>query len=368
MRPMVPNLKLALLRRISAAIAPFLLVPSVMVSLPLYASGGPQPSNFISDESVQIAAQYQQQKQRINQQQAERCGLARDMKIAQMAAYRQCKASVYYQSNLYQRLREQYPVTLETKKVGGVPVEWFTPINKTSARDNSRVLINLGGGAFQYYARVASHLESIPIASLSQIDVVSIDYRRAPEHRFPAATEDVVAVYRALLKQYRADRIGIYGCSSGAMLTAQTLVALVQADLPLPAAAGLFCGAAAPIDRGDSPAMVGALYDRPIKAFNERLYFEQANASDPNVFPALSAALLQQFPPTLLVTSTRDHLMSSAITTHRQLRQAGVEADLHVWEGMPHAFLWNTALPESQQAFATIVEFFTQRLGNASSQ
>ena len=75
------------------------------------------------------------------------------------------------------------------------------------------VLLNLHGGGFTMGARTNGQLESIPIAGLGKYRVIAIDYRQGPEHRFPAASEDVATVYRELLKTYRPEHIGLFGCS-----------------------------------------------------------------------------------------------------------------------------------------------------------
>ena len=75
------------------------------------------------------------------------------------------------------------------------------------------------------------------------IQVITVDYREAPEHAFPAASEDVATVYRDLLKQYDPKSIGIYGISAGGFLTAQTVAWLQQENLPMPGAIGIFSAA-----------------------------------------------------------------------------------------------------------------------------
>jgi acetyl esterase/lipase len=91
-------------------------------------------------------------------------------------------------------------------------------------------------------------------------------------------------------------------------------------------------------------------------------YFSTADSTDPVVAPAGSPATLAQFPPTLLLSGTRDAGMSNVVFTHAQLVKAGVEADLHVWEGMGHNFLLEMDLPECREAYDVIVRFFTHHL------
>ena len=102
-----------------------------------------------------------------------------------------------------------------------------------------RVLIDVHGGGFLENARTESHLESVPVASIGKIKVISIDYRMGPEYVLPAASEDVAAVYQELLKEFKPTNIGLYGSSGGAMLVAQAVALFQQEKLPLPGAIGI---------------------------------------------------------------------------------------------------------------------------------
>src|SRR6185312_14600393 len=98
--------------------------------------------------------------------------------------------------------------------------------------------------------------ESIPIASIGKIKVISIDYRMAPEYTFPAASDDVVAVYRQLLKTYKPKNMGLYGCSAGGLLTAESISRFQKESLPLPAAIGMFCSGASYYQDGVSSSII----------------------------------------------------------------------------------------------------------------
>ena len=115
---------------------------------------------------------------------------------------------------------------------GGVRTDIITPLSMP-ARIKNRVLINLHGGGFN--SDSGSLIEGVPIANLAKIKVVSVYYRLAPENPFPAAVDDVVAVYKELLKTYKPRSIGIFGTSAGAILTCEVAVSLKQLGLPLPA-------------------------------------------------------------------------------------------------------------------------------------
>jgi epsilon-lactone hydrolase len=96
-------------------------------------------------------------------------------------------------------------------------------------------------------------------------------------------------------------------------------------------------------------------------------YFSEVDPRDPLVSPVLDPKMLARFPPTLLITGSRDFMLSSAVHTHAQLVKAGVHADLHILEGMWHAFFYSVDMPESKQAYEIIARFFNERLGGASS-
>ena len=92
-------------------------------------------------------------------------------------------------------------------------------------------------------------------------------------------------------------------------------------------------------------------------------YFSETKPHDPLVSPIDAPEMLAKFPPTLIITGTRGFEMSSALYTHSQLVKLGVDADLHVWEGLFHGFFYNPDVPESQEAYDVIVRFFEKHLG-----
>lgn len=124
-------------------------------------------------------------------------------------------------------------MAIERTTIGGVEVLDFTPAD--GSHDPDRVLINLHGGAFTVGWDGIPHMESIPLASMGRYRIVSVNYRMAPEHKHPAAVEDVAAVYAALLDDYAPGRIGIFGGSAGGVLTAQAAAWLPAHGLLRPA-------------------------------------------------------------------------------------------------------------------------------------
>lgn len=263
------------------------------------------------------------------------------------------------------RMQQMYAVTIHGETIAGVGADVVLPAQGVSAENRRRVLINLHGGAFLWGAHSGGLVEAIPVASVGRIKVITLDYRQGPEHRFPAASDDVEAVYRALLKQYKPQEIGIYGCSAGGILTGESVARLITDKLPVPGAIGTFCGSLLDVE-GDSAYVAPVLNGQGVPAHRLTLadlpYFQGANPHDPLVQPGLSPTLLAKFPPTLLITGTRDMTMSSVLTSQQLLDRAGVQTELHVWDGMWHSFFSDPELPESQDAYRVMARFFLKHL------
>jgi acetyl esterase/lipase len=273
------------------------------------------------------------------------------------------------------RQRALYPVQRRDTTIAGVHAYIFTPKAGVSARNRHRVLIDLHGGGFSGCWPACAELESIPIAALGKIEVVSLDYREGPKYRFPAASEDIAAVYKELLKTHRPQSIGIYGCSAGGMLTAMAIAWFDRHGLPRPGAAGILCAGAATTGGsgfgGDATYTALPLGEarmppppagRPKSSPLSLEYLAGTDPHDPLVAPVNSPRILAWFPPTLIVTATRDFAMSNAVYTHTQLIKAGVDAQLHVWEGLFHGFFYDPDVPESRDCYDVIVKFFDREL------
>ena len=260
-------------------------------------------------------------------------------------------------------LTDLYPVTIRTTTLAGVPAVYATPVKPIPKANQRKILLNFPGGGFVMgEAGSTGMTESIPLAALAQVEIVSITYRQAPETTFPAASEDVAAVYRELLKTHRAEDIAIFGCSAGGLLAAESIAWFQKEKLPLPAAVGIFCASADARWGGDSRAFARPFQALPPRANVPRNYFADADLTNPLASPVLDRDALKRFPPTLLITASRAMEMSAAINTHRELVKAGVDADLHMWDGLGHAFFYDIDLPESKEAFDVMANFFRKHL------
>jgi epsilon-lactone hydrolase len=262
-------------------------------------------------------------------------------------------------------IRALYPANVEFSTIAGVPVSIVTPLVIPSSKTD-RVLINLHGGGFT--SDSGSLTESMPIANLTKTKVISVMYRLAPENKFPAPVEDVVAVYKELLKTYRAQHIAIYGSSAGAVLTPEVAVKLNNLGLPLPGALGVFSGGGDFTRDGDSQQVYGVHGlsgdpdTRPKGVQWLAVYVGTADPKNPVLSPIF--ADLHGMPPTLFMTSTRDMLLSHTTMLHRAFLRAGVDASLVVFEGLNHCFWYDPNLPESREANQIMADYFDKHLGS----
>lgn len=258
-----------------------------------------------------------------------------------------------YQAMFSAVQQKRYAVDISDANLAGVPVRIIAPKGGKKARF---VLLNLHGGGFSLDS--GSLTENIPLAALTRATVYAVRYRLAPEHPFPAALDDGVAVYKELLKSHPARDIVVYGTSAGAVLTAELGARLKQLKLPLPAAFGFFSGTADFARPGESQLRLNPLIPMFSEAEVARIfngYIGSTARQDPVLSPIYSD--LHGWPPILLLTSTRDFLSSDTELFHRALLGAGVDARLVVFEALPHAFWSYTDLPESAEAFELMAGF-----------
>ncbi|MEH3036473.1 MAG: alpha/beta hydrolase [Sphingomonas adhaesiva] len=255
--------------------------------------------------------------------------------------------------------RHLYPVTVSARTIAGVAVHAVTPANPGPG-----TLLCLHGGAFLWGAGAGALLEAVPVAATAGMRVLAVEYRLAPEHLFPAAVDDVVAVVAALRRDGDAP-IGIYGCSAGGVLTAQVVARLVAEGLAPPRAIAMLHGSGVDVG-GDSLATAAHLNGTPAAADLDRLhdlpYFAGTSATDPLVFPGEDRSMLAAFPPSLLISGTRDFAASSVAVMHRRLLAAGVDARFVLFDGMWHAHHVDVTLPEARETHELMGAFFREHL------
>lgn len=267
-------------------------------------------------------------------------------------------SSIQYQPMLQAALSE--PVQIEKTTLAGVTVRIITPENLPREHEHI-VLMNVHGGAYVYFGGDLSVLEGVRYAMDGQYRVVSVDYRMPPDHPFPAAVDDSLAVYRELLTIYEPENVAIFGGSAGGGLAAATVLQARDAGLPLPAAVVMNTPWSDLSKNGDSyfsnhgvdPILPS--YDGVLGAA-AKLYAGEYDLKHPLISPVY-ADYSKGFPPSLLITGTRDLLLSSTVRLHQAIKEAGFDADLLVFDAMWHGFTADPSMPEARSANAQVMEF-----------
>lgn len=255
----------------------------------------------------------------------------------------------------------EYSADMQSFTFNGVPAHL---VRAPSASEN-KILICLHGGAFMWGNGAGALVEAVPVAAVAKIPVLAVQYRLAPEHAYPCAVDDVLAVIDQLRSENPDLKIGIYGCSAGAVLTAQVVSRMIARGDRLPDAIAMLH--AAGLDLGGDSLELAALLNgtedaASIKRLHDLSYFAGTDPTDALVFPGEHPAVLAQFPPSLLISGTRDFAASSVTTMHRRLRAAGRDAELALFDGMWHSHHVDVDLPESVEVFAMLAEFFNRHL------
>lgn len=178
------------------------------------------------------------------------------------------------------------------------------------------------------------------MAAYGGYKVISIDYRMPPDAPYPAAMDDVTAAWRALVKTVDARRIGIEGTSTGGGMTLALVLRAKAEGLPLSAAIAPgspwsdLKGAGDSYKTNEWVDNVVVSYDGYLSRV-ARLYAHGHDLRDPQLSPIYGN--FDGLPPAILTAGTRDLFLSNTVRVHRKLREAGVEADLEVYEGLSHA-------------------------------
>lgn len=233
--------------------------------------------------------------------------------------------------------------------VDGVPVFVTTP--RGVEEHDARVYLDLHGGAFILGGGQVCRVMAAGTAAAVHASTWSVDYRMPPSHPYPAALDDCLAVYRALLKDHRPEQIVVGGGSAGGNLAAALVLRARDEGLALPAAVVLHTPEVDLTESGDSfhvnlgvdPVATGSLMPANL------LYAGGHDLTDPYLSP-LFGDFSKGFPPTFLSTGTRDLFLSNTVRMHRALRAADVPADLHVLEAAPHGGFFGTAPEDAEIA------------------
>lgn len=227
----------------------------------------------------------------------------------------------------------QMPVDAVERDANGARVFVLTP---QGLPEGGGVVLDLHGGALILGGGDLCRIMCAGTALQLQVKVWAVDYRMPPAHPYPAALDDCLAAYRALLNEYPADKIIVSGGSAGGNLAAALVLRARDEGLPMPAGVILRTPEADLTESGDSfhtnlglDPVLGLLM--PVN-----LLYAAGHDLTHSYLSPLFADFGKGFPPTLLTTGTRDLYLSNTVRMHRALRAAGVPAELHVLEAGSH--------------------------------
>lgn len=254
------------------------------------------------------------------------------------------------------------PVTCENVTAGGVDAEWISPAHAPE----DKAILYFHGGGFRI-GSVASHRDLIAqIALASGCRVLAIDYRLAPEYRFPAALDDALTGYDWMLgRGLKPANIAFAGDSAGGNLVLAAMLALRERALPPPAAAVLMspwtdlaATGASYVSRADADP----IHQRSmILALAKNYLGGQGDPCDPRVSPLY--ADLKGLPPLLIQVGDRETVLDDSVVFADKARAAGIDVNLEIWDGMIHVFqMFGAQLPEAHQAIASIAGFLDRHL------
>lgn len=249
--------------------------------------------------------------------------------------------------------------TLEPAGIKNLAAYWI----RNGAPADDKVLIYLHGGGYILGSAKTNVALPVRINQFSDIPVLSIEYRLAPEHPFPAGLMDALGAYRWLLDNGRnAESIGVFGDSAGGGLALALALIARDEGLPLPGALAVLSPSTDQTRSGDTQTTLAA-FDPilgPGSGTPGHLYAGDEPLTNPLISPIY--ADLTGIGPLLIQVGTRERLLSGSVRLARSAREAGVDVTLDVWEGMWHVWQDHPTIPEAEQASREISEFFRRHL------
>ena len=253
-------------------------------------------------------------------------------------------------------------LSVEPTSRGGVSGEWITL--QGAGRG---VVLYIHGGGYVACSAATHRPITAALARLTSLRVFSLEYRLAPEHRYPAALDDAFDAYRWLLGQgLDGPDIALAGDSAGGGLVLSTLLRVRDADLPAPACAVCFspwtdmAGTGASVLSNDDRC---AMFRPASIAQFAPAYLGTASPREPYASPVF--ADLRGLPPLLLQVGSTELLLDDSRRVHEKIRAAGGASRLEVYEDVPHCWqMLDGFVPEARAALAEAAEFVRDHVSN----
>lgn len=258
---------------------------------------------------------------------------------------------------------DRLEVSKVADRLGGVRVLRIRP---QGWHPTGRTLVYMHGGGYVTFSAASTAVMAATVATATGDEVISIDYTLAPRGNWQTVTDEVVAVWRALLaRKVRPESVGFFGDSAGGGLAAGSILKIRERNLPLPGALVLLSPWSDITMTGDTYDTLGSLdpiLDQQELGWAAEAYADVADQRNPFVSPVYGD-YAKSFPATLIQVGTREMFLSDAVRQYQAIRDGGHDAILDVYEGLPHVFQYFIGdAPENLVSRRRIVDFFRAHL------
>jgi len=290
-------------------------------------------------------------------------------KPASVAEWDQMRASAdAFSISLFQPIIDATKATLVDDRIGNIPVLRARP---AGWKPTGQTILYIHGGGYVAGSARSTAADAAVMAAATGTEVISIDYTVAPHARWQAVTDEILAVWQALLKSGADPRsVGIFGGSAGGGLTAGSVLKMRDKGMPLPGALYLMSPWSDITATGDTIGTLAAaepFLTSESLGWDADLYVDPKDQKHPYVSPVYGD-YSKPFPPTLILVGTREIFLSHAVRQYQAIRSGGHEAVLDVYEGMLHGFpSLFTDTPEGRTAIARAADFFKSHLGQTAA-
>ena len=253
---------------------------------------------------------------------------------------------------------------LESTLIGGLNGEWV--ISDTVPKDSKSVVLYFHGGGFTTGSCITNRDIAARISKASGVRVLNIDYRLAPENKYPSANEDCLKAYSALIESgIPADNIILGGDSAGGYLVLMTLLSLKKSDMPIPRAAFLLSPHTDFLYYDGESYITRAEMDPTNSLEGAKMFAAQyfdTSVKAPSILSPLNEDL-HGLPDLFIQTGDHEVILSDSTRLVEKATEAGVKAEIEVWENMWHIFRFMAyMLPEGQEAINNIGAFIKRKI------
>jgi len=258
----------------------------------------------------------------------------------------------------------QYHPLLEEKLIGDISV---LDVRPRLWQENGKVLVYVHGGGYVLFSANTSLVGCVPLADISGLRVISVDYTVAPQAKFPVAIDQIVHIVQALIGSgYAPQDIGICGDSAGGALAAGAVLKMRNEKMLMPGAVVLWSPWADITRTGDTYYTLADQdpMDYELQLRNAALaYADPSQHKHPYISPVY-ADYTPGFPPTLIQGGTKEIFLSNFVRLYQAMDRAGVDVKLDIYEGMWHVFqaLGITDIPEVEIALKKTSDFLKKHL------